>query len=114
MTALIWQLRSSSSESILARWVSESSRSLYIRVRGPQCCCLSWRTRSAEKPSTPPTSTAPRRNINACCLERCILGSELASSHEIAERRVPLFLQHGAHRRLHGKRGRREHCLVRR
>src|SRR5690348_17411240 len=47
------------------------SRSSYIAFRFSAMDISSWRNmRSAEKPTTPPTSTAPRRKAIACCFGR--------------------------------------------
>src|SRR6476659_1028752 len=65
------QLRASNSESIAARCAGAISRSSYIAVRFAVIDVSSRRkTRSAEKPTTPPTRTAPRRKAIACCLGR--------------------------------------------
>src|SRR3954449_5618459 len=45
--------------------------SSYMRMRADMRGGFLDMTRSAEKPSTPPTSTAPSRNMSACCLDRC-------------------------------------------
>src|ERR1041385_6453756 len=65
------QLVSSRTESIFTRCSAVMPRSSYIRKRGDIRGGRFDMTRSAEKPRTPPTSTAPSRNMSACCLERC-------------------------------------------
>src|SRR4051812_34547521 len=115
ITSAVRQFMSSSTESIFTRCSVEMPMSSYIWTRAETRAGFFEMTRSAEKPSTPPTSTAPSRNMSACCLERCMRISLFGNNEP--ERIVARLRSRTLNRRsLDGgarDRGRREQLLIR-
>src|SRR5258708_1123985 len=98
----VLQFVSSSTESIFIRCSGAIPMSSYMRIRADMRCGFLDMTRSAENPRTPATSSAPSKNMSACCLERCMRFS-LVSQNE-AKRIVPRFLGRVLNRcRFHGR-----------
>src|SRR4051812_42179516 len=90
--------------------------SSYMRIRADIRGGFLDMTRSAEKPRTPPTSTAPSKNMSACCLERCTALSLVGQDETkgVVARLLRRPLDRGGFDRRTGDRRRSEQLLIRR